>query len=337
MSKQIKLMMNVCFSLILFICAMLPLDAADYKLSLIKRFYSIGTASINGTYYPVGNSIARNLTKKMKNIVFLAEPTAGSVANIQYLRNGQVDLALVQSDVAWQAFRGVGNFENNRFRELKVLASLYSEVIQIVVKKSSGIKTIRDLKGCKVSVGSKESGSAVNAIQVLSAAGLNEDDYHLVYERFTRATESLRDGYVDAVYYTGGIPADGISRLAAKADLMLVEVPEDVKNKLVKDFPYFSAEVIPAGTYKGQIEKVSTMGLRALLTGSEQLENQEVAQMLEIIYNNSSILTSQKISGMVFHLPDGMKGIEAEMLHSGAKEFFAKHVMKSASSPPTNP
>jgi len=86
------------------------LAAEDYQARLIKKFYSMGTASINGTYYPVGNSIARLLSSRMKGLVVLAEPTAGSLANIEYLRRGQIDLALVQSDVAWMAFNGAHTF-----------------------------------------------------------------------------------------------------------------------------------------------------------------------------------------------------------------------------------
>lgn len=303
--------------------AFLAAFASDYDLSLIKRFYSIGTASINGTYYPVGNSIARVLTREMKDVVVIAEPTAGSVANISYLKNGHIDLSLVQSDVAWQAFKGIGMFSRNRYPELRVLSSLYSEVIQIVVKKSSGIRTIADLKGCKISVGSKESGSAVNAIQVLDAAGLTEGSYELVYERFTRATESLRDGYVDAVYYTGGIPADGISRLAAKIDLMLVEVPAEVQKRLVDKYPYFSSEVIPPATYKGQLGSVSTIGLRALIASSEQLDKKQAKEILTIIYKNSALIASQNTTGIYFNVSHALKGVSAEMLHPAALEFFA--------------
>ncbi|GAB4282914.1 MAG: TAXI family TRAP transporter solute-binding subunit [Candidatus Rifleibacteriota bacterium] len=300
-----------------------PAHADGYKLSFIKRFYSIGTASINGTYYPVGNAIARTLSQHFKDRIFIAEPTAGSVANIDYLKNGRIDFALVQSDVAWQAARGKGLFENNRFPELRVMASLYSEVIQIVVKKDRGIKTIRDLKGCKISAGSKDSGSAVNVVQVLGAAGLKENDYELVYERFTKATESLRDGYVDAVYYTGGIPADGIARLAAKTDIVLLEVPEDVKSALIKDYPFFSAEIIPGNSYAGQTEKVSTIGLRALLVTTDMQSDDLVNKMLETVYGRSGSSGRRIYSEMInFNRQDSLKGFDVEMLHPGAKRFF---------------
>ncbi|MFZ5951303.1 MAG: TAXI family TRAP transporter solute-binding subunit [Candidatus Rifleibacteriota bacterium] len=300
------------------------LHGQEYRLNLIKRFYSIGTASINGTYFPIGNSIARTLSANLKNLVAIAEPTEGSVANVEYLRKGQIDLSLMQSDIAWQAARGIGPFSENPFKELKVLSSLYSEVIQIVVKSSSNIKTLSDLKGCKISVGSKESGSAVNAVQVLTAAGLQPSDYELVYERFTRATESLKDGYVDAVYYTGGIPADGIVRLAGRTDIRLVVVPAEIQQKLVKEYPYFSSESIPAGSYRGQAEPVSSIGLRALLVTTEGLSDHDAERFLQVIYQNSSSIAAQNLVSTFFRREDSLKGVDAEMMHRGALKFFQK-------------
>ncbi len=299
------------------------LAAEDYQARLIKKFYSMGTASINGTYYPVGNSIARLLSSRMKGLVVLAEPTAGSLANIEYLRRGQIDLALVQSDVAWMAFNGAHHFSGSRFRELRVLASLYSEVIQIVVRSDSEIRDITDLKGKKIAVGEKESGSAASVRLVLTAAGLAPEDYAFVYERFTRATESLVDGYVDAVYYAGAVPADGITRLAAKIPVRLVNIPTAVREKLVTDYPYFSNETIVKESYKGQQEPVQTIGFRALLAGVESLPREEVMTMLRLIYGNPTLFSDHGQAGGRPVFEEGRAGLEEEMLHEGARRFFS--------------
>lgn len=323
MKKLFKYIPLKALLLFLFCSPSLTLFAADYKLDLIKRFYSIGTATINGTYYPVGNSIARTLTSRIENIVVVAEPTAGSIANLNYLQNKQIDFCLVQSDTAWQAYKGLGFFKSKKLHDLKVLASLYSEVVQIVVKKNSPIKTIADLKGCKISVGSKESGSAANAAEVLSAAGLAPEDYELVYERFTRSTESLRDGYIEAVYYTGGLPADGILRLAEKVDLRLVNIPPDICKKLVHQHPYFSQEEIPAGVYEGQTNEVSTIGLRALFATTDQISEKFAGKILSVIYENSSEIAAQNKGNLIFHKNQAFKGTIKDMLHPGAIKYFA--------------
>lgn len=318
---------NICICLMVLAGLIITssLHADDYKLNLIKKFYSMGTASINGTYYPVGNSIARLFSKKMRGMVVLAEPTAGSMANIEYLRRGQIDLALVQSDVAWQAFNGTHSFEGNRFRELRILASLYSEVIQIIVRENSDIKTIRDLRGKKISVGERDSGSAASVILVLEAAGLNQNDYTLVYERFTRATESLNDGYVDAVYYAGGVPADGITRLAEKTPIRLVAVPQDVRASLIAKYPYFTSEVIVRGAYNSLKNEISTVGFRALLAGTENLSDPEASDMLRILFENVSAVSDNNQRNIQLRLDDAVKGIDSQMLHSGAVRYYSSH------------
>jgi len=298
--------------------------ASDYQLKLIKKFYSIGTASISGTYYPTGNSIARVLSSNMKGLVAIAEPTAGSLANIEYLRRGQIDLALLQSDVAWQVYNTASD---TKFRELRVIASLYSEVIQLIVREDSGIKELSDLKGRRIAVGEKDSGSAASIIPVLKAAGLEDGDYTIVYERFTRATESLLDGYVDAVYYAGAVPADGISRLAAKIPVRLVGVPTAVRNKIQAEHPYFTSEIILAGSYKNQKSDVSTIGFRALFAGTDKLSANEVFNILHAIYDNPAAADSEAVSDIKLRVNEGLKGVQPEMLHEGARRFFAMRGM----------
>lgn len=299
---------------VLFSCACFSVSAADYRVKLIKKFYSIGTATISGTYYPTGNSIARVLSANLNGVVAIAEPTAGSLANIEYLRRGQIDLALLQSDVAWQAGNSTAD---NRFRELRIIASLYSEVIQLVVRDNSNIKELKDLKGCRIAVGDKDSGSAASIIPVFKAAGLEESDYTIVYERFTRATESLIDGYVDAVYYAGAVPADGIIRLNAKMPVRLIGIPTDVRQKLLAEHPYFTGENILAGSYKNQKADVTTIGFRALFAGTERLSPNEVYNILQAIYESPAGLTDLKL-----RKSDATRGIQPEMLHEGARRFF---------------
>ena len=296
--------------------------AADYQLKLIKKFYSIGTASINGTYYPTGNSIARTLSNNIKGLVAIAEPTAGSLANIDYLRRGQIDLALLQSDIAWQAYKTTSD---HKFRELRVIASLYSEVIQLIVRDSSEIKGLRDLKGKRIAVGEKDSGSAASIMLVLKAAGLEETDYTIVYERFTRATESLLDGYVDAVYYAGAVPADGISRLAAKTPIRLIDIPADVRTKLLAEHPYFTSESILTSSYRNQKSDVNTIGFRALFVATERLSANEVFNMLQAMYNEQSTMASEATTNLKLHLNEALKGVELEMLHEGARRFFTMY------------
>lgn len=310
-----KKFLNPIFILTLILSATLGTACAtDYKLKLIKKFYSIGTASINGTYYPTGNSIARILSSNLAGVIAIAEPTAGSLANIKYLKRSQIDLALLQSDIAWQA---KSDSPEKKFKELRVITSLYSEVVQLIVRDNSAIKELKDLKGCRIAAGEKDSGGAASIIPVLKAAGLEENDYTIVYERFTRATESLFDGYVDAVYYAGAVPADGITRLAAKLPIRLVNISTEVRQKLIANHPYFTSESIFAGSYKNQKSDINTIGVRALFVGTDRLSTNEVLAILQVIYDNPAA------AELRLHKSDGLKGIQTEMLHEGARRFFS--------------
>ena len=298
-------------------------EEPKYQTNLIKRIYSIGTASVNGTYYPLGNSISRILGNELKNRVFIAEPTAGSIANVGYLRNKQIDLALMQSDVAWMAYNGSFIYASNPFKELRVIASLYSEKIQIVVRADSGINSLSDLKGKKIAVGEKQSGSAAGAIQILAKAGLKaETDYELIYERFTKSTESLFDGYIDAVYYVGAVPADGITRLANRIPIKLIEIPKTVVSSLTKEFPYYCAETIEAEAYKGQLKRISTLGFKALLACHGNLPSDEVMAMLQILYANPRIYSEQNELLIEIKKDEALMGVDSSMLHEGADIFF---------------
>ena len=313
------------FILMLFILcsSLLYAEEEKYEAKLIKKIYSFGTASINGTYYPFGNAISRLFSKNLKKLVTVAEPTAGSVANVNFLRKKQIELALIQSDVVWMAYNGSVIFNGNPFKELRVLASLYSEKVQIVVRADSGIDTLNDLKGKKISVGEKESGSAAGAIQILEAAGLKKnEDYILSYERFTKATELLLDGYIDAVYYVGGVPADGLARLSEKIPIKLLEIPEMVINKLTIAYPYYSKEVIINNSYNGHTKTISTLGFKALLVGTTRLPSEEVINILTVIYSNPKILSDHDEVLVELNKNDAIKGVDAAMLHDGAAAFF---------------
>ena len=319
-----KFNLSFCVFVFLLLCSsILCAQNEKYEANLIKKIYSFGTASINGTYYPFGNAISRLFSKNLKKLVTVAEPTAGSVANINYLRKKQIELALVQSDVAWMAYHGTVIFNGNPFKEFRVLASLYSEKVQIVVRADSGINTIEDLRGKKISVGEKESGSAAGAIQIFEAAGLKSgEDFEVLNERFTRATELLLDGYLDAVYYVGGVPADGLARLSEKIPIKLIAIPDRVINNLTTSYPYYSKEKIDYNSYKGHNKTINTLGFKALLVGTTRLPSEEVINILSVIYSNRKVLSDHNEVLVELKKDDAIKGVDAKMLHDGALSFF---------------
>ena len=299
-------------------------QAQKFQAHLVKRFLSIGTASISGVYYPLGTALARVFNSNLGEILVISEPTQGSVTNIGYLRNRDIALALVQNDVAWGAFFGKGLFEGKRFPELRILASLYSEIIQVVVRQDSTLRTMQDLRGKTVAIGEAGSGTAGNAKIILQAAGFSEQDFTSSHLVFTKAIDALQAGYVDAVFFTGGLPSEGISMLGARIPIRMIPFPEALRAHLVASYSFLERESIPSGTYPGQGEDIPTVGLRALLVTTSDLEPELANQMLALLFANIEYLSSlcPAIRGLT--PATALKGVDLGMLHPGAVRFFAE-------------
>jgi uncharacterized protein len=295
----------------------------DVQLDLVKPFWAIGTGGITGTYYPLGTALARLINAHFDGIVAISEPTGGSVANIEYLRQEDVSLALVQSDVAFDAFNGLRGFTGRPFSDARVLVSLYSEVVQVAVKGDSALATLSDLKAHRIVVGERGSGTAINALAVLQSMGWSDDEFMTVYMNQTKAMAALAAGDVDAVFFTGGVPNEALREFARRTPMRLLAFPGKIRERLLATSPYWREEKIPAATYPEQREDVPTVGLRALLLTRSDFDPLLAEKLLEVIFTRQEYLN--RLAGLpgTIRIEDGLKGVEARMLHPGARSFFA--------------
>ena len=190
----------------------------DNKAGAQKKFLNIGTGGTAGTYYPIGGAMAEILNKNIEGMNATAQSTGASVANINMLKDGSIDLAIIQNDITYYAANGTEMFKDKKVDNLRGIAALYPETCQAVTLESSGIKTIADLKGKRVSVGAAGSGVEANARQILAAYGLTYDDIQVQYLSFGESSSALKDGNVDAAFLTAGFPT------AAVQDLSLIHI-----------------------------------------------------------------------------------------------------------------
>ncbi len=302
-----------------------PAASAPIRTQLVKRFLSIGTGSINGVYYPLGTAMARLFNSNLGDILVISEPTNGSVSNVRFLRNGDIALAIVQNDVAWEAFTGKGNFEGKPFAELRVLTSLYSEVIHVAVRKDANLVTFQDLRGKVIAIGEAGSGTAINARIILESAGLREGDFTPSYLTFTKATDALQAGYIDAVFFTGGVPLEGFALLGAKIPFRLLSFSEELRQRLVGGYPFLERENIPRGTYPGQDEDIPTVGLRALLITTSEFDPDLGGRMLRLLFGNIGYLTSISRTASSLNIKSALKGVDPKMLHPAAEKYFQEN------------
>ncbi|MBQ6759187.1 MAG: TAXI family TRAP transporter solute-binding subunit, partial [Selenomonadaceae bacterium] len=236
-----------------------------------EQFINIATGGTAGTYYPIGGAIAEVLNKNGMNAS--AQSTGASVANINMLKDKQVELAIVQNDITYYAVNGEEMFkESGKVENLTGIASLYPETCQFVVREDSGIKKIEDLKGKRVAVGAAGSGAEANARQILEAYGLTYDDVDEQFLSFAEGSYALKDGTVDAAFVTAGYPTASVQDIASQNKIRLLPIGDEQIKKLNEKYPFYTKTTVPAGTYQGFEEEVPTVSVMAILVANEKID-----------------------------------------------------------------
>jgi len=284
------------------------------------QFLNIATGGTAGTYYPLGGAMAEIFNQNVRGVEASVQATGASVANINMMAQGQVDLALVQNDIAFYAAQGLEMFRSP-IANLRGIANLYPEVIQIVARADSGIRTVEDLKGKRVAVGDAGSGTEANARQILAAAGLSYNDITVRYLSFAEASNNLRDGHIDAAFVTAGIPTAAIQDVAATRDIVLVSVSPDLAARLQQEYPFYIAVTVPGGTYQGVNEDVPTVAVGAMLAVRADLSEDLVYNLTKALFENLDRLAQAHVRGGDVSLETAKDGMSLE-LHPGAARYF---------------
>jgi TRAP transporter TAXI family solute receptor len=204
---------------------------------------------------------------------------------------------------------------------LRGLASLYPETIQIVANADENIQTVADLAGKRVAVGAPGSGTEANARQILAAYGLTYDDIQPDYLSFGEASDNLKDGHVAAAFVTAGTPTAAITDLATTKDINIVPIASADAQGLIAEYPYYAEVVIPAGTYPKQDEDVNTVAVMAMLTVRAGLDEDMVYNITKAIFENLSDLEAAHARGGDVSLDTALAGMSLE-LHPGAQRYF---------------
>lgn len=286
------------------------------------RSLSIATGGIGGVYYPLGIAIARVVTETMQGVKATAQPTAGSITNMDLLAQADAELALVQNDIAYYGFSGVEMFTGRQISNVRGVAVLYPESIQIVAAKGAGIRSVRDLKGKRVGVGATGSGTEVNARQILEVYGLSYTDLaRTEFLSFIEVAQRLREGTIDAGFITAGFPTDAIRELAVAREIVLLPVEQGELESLRKRYPFFTPDLIPAWTYRGQERPVSTVAVQALLVARADLEATLIYTLLNTFFANTEFLATVHPKARLIRLERAIQGMSIP-LHPGAERFY---------------
>ena len=287
------------------------------KISTIKKTLA-GKA---GTYYPIGGAIAEVLNKEIPGMSANAQSTGASVANVNMLGDGTIDLATVQNDIAYYAANGTEMFVDKKVNGLKGVAALYPETCQFVTLRSSGIKSLSELKGRRVAVGAVGSGVEANVRQILAAYGVSYDDIDAKFLSFAEGASALKDGNVDVAVLTAGYPTASVQDIVAQHPVRLLPVEDEIADALIAQYPFYTKTVIPAGTYVGFDEAVPSVSVMAMLVAGSTVNEELGYTVTKAIFSNLDRLRTAHPVARQITRETVQTGMSLPM-NAGAEKFF---------------
>ena len=300
------------------------------------KFFTIGTGGTAYTYYPVGGVIANAISKPpgsrecgkggscgVDNLIASAVSSRGSVDNVNAIISGLRNSGFAQSDVAYWAYTGTGTMEGKEpAKDLRTIAALFEEHIHLVALADSGINSVADLKGKRVSLDEPGSGTYVDAKLILDASGLSVDDVTAEALKGGAASEALRNGKIDAFFVVAGYPTGSLVELASAADIKLVPIDGNGAKALTDKYGFFSASDIPAGTYQG-VDTTATVAVGAQWFTSAKEDEELIYGITKALWNQESrkLLDVGHAKGKTITPDTALSGVGVP-LHPGAERFY---------------
>ena len=305
---------------LLSVVALAPAPAAQPR-----RVVTIAAGSVDGVYYPIAGAISRIASEtRSLNIRATVESSGGSLENVQLMRAGEADFALLQNDIAYYAFNGIGlePFVGKPVKSLVGVFSVYPQAVHLIATHASGVKSVRDLKGKRIAFGPQGSATEQNALQVLAAHGVAEGDLAgSVRVSFTAAVDQLKAGAVDAAFFSIAVGAPVINQALASGKLSLISVGASASEALAQKYPFYTKDEIPANTYKNQDREVVVPAVMAMLVARSSLPEELVYQFTKAVFDNLPQFHAAHAAARNLTLQTALVGM-ALPLHPGAERFF---------------
>lgn len=292
-----------------------------------RTFVALATGTTAGVYFPLGAALAEVWTTRVAGVQATAQTSAASVANINLLARGDVAVAFVQNDIAFYAFHGTEMFIDrvaNRpgaIANLRGMAMLYPETIQVVTLRGKGINSIADLRDRRVAVGPAASGTEVNARQILRAFGLGYFNIREDFLSFAEAADQLKDGVIDAAFITAGIPTAAVQDVSASRELQLLPIPREVVEELREQYPYYTSVMVPGGTYRGQDRPVETAAVMAMLVTRQDMDERLIYDLTKALWDSVDRLQAAHARGRDIGFATARRGMPITM-HAGALRYY---------------
>jgi hypothetical protein len=284
------------------------------------EFLNIGTGSTGGTYYPAGAAMAKVCNSSIEGIQVSVQSTGGTVNNIQLLADSEAELGFMDG-LYYYAYMGKGRYEGDPQKYIRALIPLYPEPIQLMAAKGSGINSVEDLRGKRVSIGAVASGTEVTAKQLLRLAGIDpEKDIKPENLGVGDTGRAFGDKRIDAAIMVGSLGMAGVVEATTLGLVNFIDIPDELIALVVEETPYWVPFEIPAGYYKDQPDPVKTYASWNIVAIKDSVNDDLVYQMTKAIFENKDdiLAVSARLESMT---PENVRHILIP-LHPGAEKYY---------------
>ncbi len=283
--------------------------------------YTLVTGTPGGAYFPVGQAIAAAVTADDPGFSLRALPGNGSVDNCRLLRDGRADFIIAQNNIVEDARKGREEFAGEAAPQLRHLATLYAEAVQLVVRRGAGITCWADLRGHRVCLGEQGSGTQHDAEALLRVNGVPAQKVNACYMSFPEAALALSRHQIDAAFFTSGVPTGALTELGDNPDLALLPLDPLVVEQAQTCCPRYTAVNIPAGTYGFVDEDVLCLGCLAQLYCADDIPGEVVCAVVRALWSHPDILGRGHPLGAAMRLQGALNGMVAP-LDEGARVYY---------------
>ncbi|KLI61194.1 TAXI family TRAP transporter solute-binding subunit [Brachyspira hyodysenteriae] len=283
--------------------------------------YIFATGGTSGTYYSFGGSIASIWNANIEGMNVTAQSTGASAENLRLLNRHEADLAFVQNDVMDYAYNGTDIFDGEVLSNFSAILTLYPEIVQIAATKASGITTIADMKGKRVSVGDAGSGTEFNAKQILEAYGLTFNDINKSNLSFKESSDGLQNGTLDACFIVAGIPNAALQELSLSSDIVLVSLDKVQVDDILNKYKYYTEVTIPANTYNNVTTDTTAIAVKATIAVNNNIPEDVVYNLIKTLFDKKTDLATAHAKGEELNIDDAYKGISV-LFHPGALKYY---------------
>ena len=281
------------------------------------------TAGTTGTIYPLGASMANIWNKNIENVRVTAQASNGGVDNLNMLSDGEAQLSFATAGIVWEAYNGENTFDGRQYEDVRVIAGLYYNPNQFVIREDAGITSIADIKGKKFVPGAVGSTPEVESKIILPEYGINyPDDIQETYVGFTEAIDLMRNKQTDGAIIQAGIPTAAVTEMTSTAGGKLIGMESEVRQSLLDQYPWYSEVTIPAGTYENQEEDVETLGIKMLLITDSSLSEDTIYELTKSFWENLEELEQTHSIVEQMDLNEAVTELAGIPLHPGAKKFY---------------